>query len=613
MRQSNRELRNTDNSASSTKRRIHFLKQLVVVALAIIAVRLFFIQIIEHDAWVAKAEEQHTILETIVAKRGELYMMDHGEPVAVVLNQTAYQVIIDPSITEKDQIQKALETYAKDYITANLDEVYATEGLRYAIVAKNVPREAAENIAKEEISAVYFQKNNQRVYPEGELASGLLGFVNDDGLGQYGAEGSFNKILSGEDGLLKATTDVNNVALSIGKDNTKIPAKDGKNIVLSIDRGLEKGVEKLAADAINKTAATNASVLVMNSNTGEILAMANLPNYDPSNYSNVTDARAYLNYTVDEPYEPASICKSFTFSAAINEGVMNADTTYFNKHYEEVDDWKIWNAEQRSSLYGTLTMRQALYWSLNTGSIHALKLLGGNPNQITQQGREKLFDYYHNKFRLGNITGVELVEAEGFIPDPNEGLGRDSTYANITFGQNLGVTMLQTATAFSAVVNGGTWRTPSVVKGYYDNGEIVPVDGWVTAPEGDPSENLSGGGQEPAGPARIEDKILSDETSAMMRDMLIYNRSYKNDRAGYDIGGKSGTAQVIRNGAYDDSFAELVGSYIGFIAPKGGMPEYVIMTRMWGEGQSIGSGDAMDLFGSLYEYLIDYLKIKPGA
>ena len=598
MRQSNHEPRTTDNSASFTKRRIHFLKQLVIVALAIIAVRLFVIQIFEHDAWVAKAEEQHTLLETIVAKRGELYMMDHNEPVAVVLNQTAYQIIIDPSITEKDKLEKALDTYAKDHITANLDEVYATEGLRYAIVAKNVPREAAEKIASEEISAVYFQKNNQRVYPEGELASGLLGFVNDDGLGQYGAEGSFNKLLSGKDGLLKATTDVNKIALSIGKDNTKIPAEDGKNIVLSIDRGLEKGVERLAAEAINKTAATNASVLIMNPNTGEIISMANLPNYDPANYSNVTDARAYLNYTIDEPYEPASICKNFAFSAAINEGVMNADTTYFNKHYEEVDDWKIWNAEQRSSLYGTLTMRQALYWSLNTGSIYALKLLGGNPNQITQQGREKLFDYYHNKFRLGQATGVELVEAEGFIPDPNEGLGRDSTYANLTFGQNLGITMLQTATAFSAVVNGGTWRTPSVVKGELVDGEIVPLD------FSSPDDNNDG---------HLEEKILSDETSAMMRDMLIYNRNYRNDRAGYDVGGKSGTAQVVRNGAYDDTFSELVGSYIGFVATKGEMPQYVIMTRMWGEGQSIGSNDAMDLFGSLYEYLIDYLKLKPGA
>lgn len=582
------------NNHQSTKSRIKILQNVVLVAFAIIAVRLFFIQIIEHGAWVAKADEQHTLLETIVARRGEIYMMDKGEPVPVVLNQTTYQIVIDPTVTEREPIEKVLKTLAPDYISVDFDKIYNQEGLRYAIVAKNVPRELAEKIASEDIGAVWFKKNNQRVYSEGQLASGLLGFVNADGIGQYGVEGSLNETLAGKDGLLKTTSDVNNVALSIGKDNIKIPAEDGKNVVLSIDRGLEKGVERLAADAINNTAASNASVLIMNPNTGEILTMANLPNYDPANYGNVADASAYNNYTLDIPYEPASICKNFAFSAAINEGVMTPDTTFFNKHYEEVDDWKIWNAEQRGSLYGTLTMRDALYWSLNTGSIYALKLLGGDPYSINQQGREKLFDYYYNKFRLGQVTGIELVEAEGFIPDPNEGWGRDSTYANLTFGQNLSITMLQTATAFSSVINGGTWRTPSVVKGYYEDDTIVPTD-----------------------MERIEDKILSDETSIMMRGMLINNREYLAragiDRPGYDIGGKSGTAQVVKNGAYDDSFAELIGSYIGFIAPSGEMPQYVIMTKMWGEGQSIGSGDAMNLFNSLSNYLIDYYKLKPGA
>ena len=582
-----------NNNTKSIASRINILHTVVLVAFAIIAVRLFFIQIIEHDSWVAKANEQHTLLETIVARRGEIYMMDRGEAVPVVLNQTTYQIIIDPAITDKDAIKHALETYASTYQTANLDDIYDHEGLRYAIVAKNVPRSIAEQISKEEIGAVWFKKNNQRVYPEGQLASGLLGFVNADGLGQYGVEGSLNSTLSGKDGMLRTTADVNNVALSIGKDNIKIPAEDGKNVVLSIERGLEKGAEALAREAVENTAASNASVLIMNPNTGEVLTMANYPNYDPANYGNVADASAYNNYTIDIPYEPASICKNFAFSAAINEGVMTPDTTFFNKHYEEVDDWKIWNAEQRASLYGTLTMRDALYWSLNTGSIYALKLLGGNPNSINQQGREKLFDYYYNKFRLGHATGIELVEAEGYIPDPNEGWGRDSTYANLTFGQNLSITMLQTATAFSAVVNGGTWRTPSVVKGYYENDKITPISH-----------------------ESVEDKILSDETSSMMRGMLINNREYLVrggiDRPGYDIGGKSGTAQVVRNGAYDDSFAELIGSYIGFIAPHGEMPEYIIMTKMWGEGASIGSGDAMNLFNSLSNYLIDYYKIKPG-
>ena len=581
--------------SENSRRRIEILKVILFVGLSIILVRLFVIQIFEHGSWVAKADEQHTILETITAKRGEIYMLDKGEPVAAVLNQTMYQLVIDPTVTKKEDIQYVIDTFAKDYTIVDLNEVYNTEGLRYSIVAKNIPRETAQQIAEAAVPAVWLKKTNQRVYPEGQLASGLLGFVNDEGVGQYGTEESLNKQLAGEDGLIKATADVNKVALSIGNDNIKIPAKDGDNIVLSVDRSLEQGVEELATQAIQNTAATNASVLIMDPNNGEVIAMANLPNYDPANYDKVASAAEYINYTTEVPYEPASICKSFAFSAAINEGKMTADTTYFNEHYTTVDGWKIENAEQRGILYGTINMKTALYWSLNTGSIQALRLLGDNPNQITQQGRERLYDYYHNKFRLGQITGIELIEAEGYIEDPNEGWGRDSTYANMTFGQNLGITMVQTASAFSAVVNGGTWRTPTIVKGVLKDGEVVPA----TRTD------------------KVEDKILSDETSSAMRGMLINNRSYRAaagvDRPGYDVGGKSGTAQVIVNGAYDDTFAQLVGSYIGFVGPSGELPKYVIMVKMWGEGQGIGSGDAMDLFDKLSNYVIDYKKIKPKA
>ena len=584
-----------NNSSVQPRRRLKILRIVVLIALGIILIRLFFIQIIEHGTWVAKADEQHTILETITARRGEIYMMDKGEPVAVVLNQTTYQIVIDPTVTKKEDIEYIINTYAKDYVVANIDEVYSQEGLRYSIIAKNIPRETAQQIADAGVPAIWLKKTNQRVYPEGQLASGLLGFVNNDGVGQYGVEGSLNQVLAGEDGLIKSTADVNKVALSIGNDNVKIPAKDGENLVLSVDRSLEQGVEELATNAINSTAATNASVLIMDPSTGEIVTMANLPDYDAANYTNVTDASAFVNYTTEVPYEPASICKSFTFSAAVNEGAMTADTTYFNEHYTIVDGWKIENAEQRGMLYGTISMKTALYWSLNTGSIQALRLLGGDPTRITQQGREKLYDYYHNKFRLGQITGIELVEAEGYIEDPNEGWGRDSTYANMTFGQNLGITMVQTAAAFSAVVNGGTWHTPTIVKGVMDDGELVEKS--FLADE------------------KVSDQILTEETSAAMRSMLINNRSYKVtggiDRPGYDIGGKSGTAQVIVNGAYDNTFAQLVGSYIGFVGPSGELPKYVIMVKMWGEGAGIGSGDAMDLFDKLSNYLIDYQKIKP--
>lgn len=576
-------------------KRLKVLKYITLGAFLIITVRLFFIQIIEHDKWVEKANEQHTILETITAKRGEIYMMDGEEPTAVVLNQAVYQVIIDPAVTPKDEIKNALEKHAKPYITANLDEVYNTEGLRYFIVAKNVPYTNASKIAEEGIKNVWLKEGNKRVYPEGEMGSTILGFVNSDGLGQYGVEGSLNTLLTGKDGLLKSISDVNNVALSIGKDNIKIPAEDGKNVVLSIDRGLEKGVEEVLADAINSTAATNAAALVMNPNTGEVVAMTALPGYNPGDYGNVKDASIYINQVTEVPYEPASIFKNFIFSAALNEGKMTADTTYVNTPSTEVDGNTIWNAEQRAKLNNqTLTMRDALYWSLNVGSIQALKFLGGNPNEITAEGREKMYDYYYNKFRLGHATGIELIEQEGFIWEPHaEIYGLNAAYANMTFGQNLSATMIQTATAFSSVVNGGVWRTPSVVKGTLENGTIKPL------------ENHE----------KVEDQILTAETSATMRSLLINNRSYKAragiDKPGYDVGGKSGTAQVIVDGAYDESMSNLVGSYIGFVAPSGQMPSYVIMVKMWGEGKALSGGEAQNLFDTLSNYVIDYLKIKP--
>ena len=579
-------------------KRLKALKYVTLAAFTIIVVRLFFIQIIEHDKWVAKADEQHTMLETITAGRGEIYMMDGTEPVAVVLNQTVYQVIIDPAVTPKDEIKSALEKYAGGHITANLDEVYNTEGLRYYIVAKNVPYSDAAKIADEGIKNVWLKEGNGRVYPEGEVGSTVLGFVNADGLGQYGVEGSLNQLLTGKDGLLKSISDVNNVALSIGNDNVKIPAVDGKNIVLSIDRGLERGVEEVLAGAINSTAATNAAALVMNPNTGEVVAMTALPGYNPGDYGNVKDASVYVNQVTEVPYEPASIFKNFVFSAALNEGKMTADTTYLNTPSTVVDDNEIWNAEQRAILNNqVLTMRDALYWSLNVGSIQALKFLGDNPNEITAVGRERYYNYLNDKFRFSHATGIELMEAEGFIWDPHaEIYGLNAAYANMTFGQNLSATMIQTAAAFSSVVNGGVWRTPSVVKGTLESDNTIkPLEGYE----------------------KVEDQILSAETSATMRSLLINNRSYKAragiDKPGYDVGGKSGTAQVIVNGAYDDSMSNLVGSYIGFVATSGEMPKYVVMVKMWGEGQALSGGEAQELFDTLSNYVIDYLKVKPST
>ena len=564
--------------------RIKFLKIAVFGVAGVILLRLFFVQIIQKPIWVAKAEEQHTLENTIKAERGEIYMMDGEEPVAVVMNETVYTVVVDPMMADEKEVEKVLG--------ADVSEAFRDKTLRYAVAARNVPREKAVEIKEAEVSGVWLQETTKRVYPEGTLGARTLGFVNADGEGQYGVEGALDEELKGKDGLLKTVADVNRVALSIGDKNVKIPAQDVEDIVLTIDRNIQSNVERILQQKMEEFGKDQASAVVMNPNTGEILAMANLPGYDPGNYGAVEDASVYINRVTEDPYEPASVCKAFTFATGIDLGVLTPETTYYNNGYEIIDGWTIKNASLQASLLGPTTIQKALNWSLNTGSIFALKLIGGDANQITKQGREKLYEYYTERFRLGRETGVELYESLGLIGDPNEGDGRDSLYANMTFGQNLMVTMMQVISGYNALVNGGKYVEPTIVKGVIDeNGEVVEKE------------------------KRVGQQVIKESTSATMREMLWGTRAsyrlYGIDREGYYIGGKTGTAQVIRDGAY--SMDEWVATYVGFGGRSGELPEYTVMVRIWKDGETTSAETyALPVFTEISNYLIDYLKIKPN-
>ena len=554
--------------------------------------RLFVIQIIEHDKWVEAAELQQTMQNTILAKRGEIYMMDGDEAVPIVMNESVWTLLVDPMAADEKETAEIVDKYAKEYRIAEWKDVFADKERRYYVVGKELPRSVAEQIKNENVAGVWFQEGVRRVYPEGELASGVLGFVNVDGEGQYGTEGALNKELAGTNGILKTVKDVNNIPLTIGDDNIRVPAQDGKNIVLTIDRNIQSNVERILAEKMEEFGAAHASALVMEPNTGTILAMANMPTYDPANYGKVTDATDYWNYVLEDAYEPASVCKTFTFAAAIEEGVMTPETTYRNNGYTVVDGWEIANAEKGQ--LGVIPMQTALNYSLNTGSMQALMWLGGNASEINQTGREKLYQYYHDRFGFGEATGIELFESTGLIVGPNQGVGLNSRYANMTFGQNLNLTMGQVAAAFSAVVNGGHYFTPTMVAGEMKNGVLVK------------NENK----------AAVRD-VLSEDTSATMRRMLWGTRSarriYGIDKAGYYVGGKTGTAQVIRDGEY--VMNETQATYIGFGGSGNDeteLPEYVIMVRIWEEGKAFdGQSHALPIFDTISNYMQDYLRIKP--
>lgn len=569
--------------------RTKILRICLLVAVAIIGIRLFYIQIIEHGRWAKEAEAQQTMQNLIVAERGKIYMLAGETPTPVVMNEPVWTVVIDPAIVDKKKVKKTVDKFAKMNRVASWEKVFRNKKTRYFVVAKNVKRREAEKIQGANLTGLWLRREVRRVYPEGQLGSGLLGFVNTEGKGQYGVEGSLNKALAGENGLLKTVKDVNNVPLTIGTENVRVPAKDGKNLVLTVDRNVQYNIEKILAKGLKRSGARHASAVVMSPTDGRIYAMATLPTYDAGNYSEVKDGRVFQNEPVENAYEPASVCKTFTFAAAINEGVMSPNTTYENKGYTTVDGWKIENAYKGQ--LGTVTMQTALNFSLNTGSTQALRLMGGDAGRINRTGREKLYDYYHKRFGFGDYTGVELLEVKGFLADPNKGQGLNSTYANMTFGQNLNLTMMQVAAAFSAVVNGGDYYIPQVVAGEMEDGIFK---------------------QKKKKPAVR--KVISNETSETMRKMLYgargSRRIYGIDKPGYYVGGKTGTAQVIKNGAY--SLEETVASYVGFGGSAAELPEYVIMVKIWEEGKRIeGEKDAMPIFDEMSNYMQKYLKIEP--
>ena len=554
--------------------------------MAVIIIRLFFLQVLEHSDYVAQAEAQHTMQNTVLAKRGEIYILDGKETVPIVMNSKVWSVILDPQITKgnREEVEKKIKENAGEYVIGNFEDAYKNDKSRYYVIAKNVPYKQAQAIKSAKLDGVYFQGSTKRVYPEGTMASGVLGFVNSDGVGQYGVEGALNKELSGENGILKTVKDVNNIPLTIGDDNVKVPAKDGKNIVLSIDRNIQNRAEQILAEKTKEFKISHGTILVMNPMTGQIMAMASVPNYDPANYGKVQDAEVFQTNATMDAYEPASVCKTFAFAAAIDMGKMTPETTYYNTNRTVVDGWPINNAYK--GLSGTVTMQQALAYSLNTGSTQALRLLGDSSTEITQVGKERLYEYYFNKFWLGKYTGIEIAESDGLIIPPSSADGTNARYANMTFGQGLNITAIQLLSGFSSVINGGDYYTPTVVAGEIKNGEYQQYK----LPD-------------------VNHRTISDGTSKTMRKMLVDARSmYKAARDadhGLYVGGKTGTAQAIRDGKY-------VATYIGFGAKdEKSMPQYIVLTKFWEKNRQLtGETHAMPVFNEMSEYLINYLQLR---
>lgn len=568
--------------------RSKILAGIMFMVLATFVARLFYLQVIQHGYYVdvAKGEQIKRLL--IPSKRGMIYALDGNSPVPLVMNQTVYTVFADPQmVTDDSKVIDTIRQVAGGSARADLQTLLSKEGSRYQILATKISRSQADKIKAAGLKGIGFQEGTQRVYPEGSLAAQTLGFVNSEGIGQYGIESKMNDRLVGTDGLLQSVTDVSDVPLTIGNDNINKPAVDGENIVLSIDRNIQSHVEQALADGLTRTGADKDSAIVVDPQTGRIMAMANLPSFNPAEFNKVTDAAAFNNDVVSAPYEPGSDVKTLTMATGIDKGVVDANATYDNTDHIQVDDRVISNATLGHT--GTLTFQQALTWSLNTGFVTIAERLGDGTS-INRTARDTMYDYFTNRFQLGHVTGVEVAgESPGTVIPPTEAEGNAVRYSNMSFGQGLDATMVQVAAAFSSLVNGGKYIKPTVIAG------VLGKDG-----------NLIPNQQQPSVVA------VKEATANQVREMthVVRTSSSSNiDTPGYYVGGKTGTSQVVKNGLYADG--EAVGTYLGYGGSED-LTRYVIMVQVSAANRVMrGAQEAGPIFTDISNWMLDYLKVQP--
>ena len=564
---------------------------LFFLLLIIIVAQLFHIQIIDHKMYAAKADNMQTDKQTINAARGQIYVRDaDGNIAPLVMNRTVYTLFADPSaIEDVDEVKELIISVVGDSLIQDGVAQLTDKDRQYVVLAKQLSQEQATTIKDANLYGLGLQADTQRVYPEGTLAAQVLGFVNNDGDGQYGVEQYYNDKLSGTPGVLQTITDVRKIPLTIGAKDISIPAQDGEDIVLSIDRNVQSQAEQILAEGLQNAKATSGSIVVMDPQTGRVLAMANLPSYDPANYGEVESAAVYQNNVISNAYEPGSVMKLFTVGTGLDTGVITPESTFYNNSCIQVDDAEICNVT-RSVSGQNMTPMQLLEYSLNTGAVWVLEQLGGG--QINLAGRQKLYDYLVNNYRMNAPTGIDLAnEVDSVIYKPDTPNGARVLYANMTFGQGEQLTMIQVISAFCAAINGGVYYQPTVMLGTLNEDGVS-----ITEQE----------------PKVVAENVLKPDVSAELKEMLYQARylgaggSSKDN--GYYVGGKSGTAQKVdpNTGAYSDELT--TGTYIGFGGDKTKTPKYAIMVRVDDahNGGYSGSAAAQPIFDSMSNFMIQY-------
>lgn len=566
-----------NGSPEKPHRRITFLVVVLAAITVALIAQLVRWQFWEHDVLASLARREHTNEQEIPPRRGDI-RDNNGHLLATdvfVYDVSASPNLIpDPEGTAKRLAQPLGKTP---------EELLALLGDRnrlYVQLARGVDQATAEKLSEWEIGGVSIDPRPKRVYPEGQLAAHLLGFVNDTRVGFYGVEGFYNNLLSGTAGLLQAERAFGQ---HLPLDTSEIsPAQDGSDLILYMDRNLQAMVEEELADAVRTNMARRGTVVVMEPESGAILAMSSYPDYDPNNFAE-TDPQLFSDPAVSNQYEPGSVFKIITMAAGLDAGVIIPQTVIQDNGLIEVGGRPIYNSDRQG--HGQVTMVDVMNKSLNVGAAYVSVTLG----------KERFYNYLR-RFGFGRINEIDLgSEGPGQVRFPGDSEWYESDLGTNSFGQGIAVTPIQMITAVSAVANQGKLMKPHVVKEVILGGEL--------------SENPRRRIIQPT----VVRRAISAETARTLTEMLatITEGEGSNARiSGYRVAGKTGTAQIPIPGGYHPTLT--IASYVGWVPADD--PAFVVLviieephTSEW------GNVVAVPVFKRIAEQALVLLGVPPDA
>lgn len=543
------------------------------VLMMLLAYRLFAIQVIGFTQFDIKAQGQHQLTIKLEPTRGDIYDRNGAMLAASVPMPSLYA---DPKEISDPQEAARLISPIISINTKTLSEKFL-EDKRFVWIKRKMTLDEKEKIVLLKIKGLYFQEEPTRFYPNNELAAHILGFVNIDNLGLEGIELEYNDYLQGKPGLRVTEVDAKKQEV-LSLRNKDVPPVNGYSLVLSIDEVIQFIVEKELDNAMDSYHPIAATALVMDCATGEVLALANRPAYNPNKFKLVEPSEK-RNRAVTDCFEPGSVMKMLTAAGALQEGLFNLNSTIFCENGAYAVSGGVLHDH---NAYGTLTFKQVIEKSSNVGIAKVGQKLGP----------ERLYKYLSD-FGIGKQTGILIPgEASGVLHPIKNWSGMSIT--RIPMGHEVSCTAIQLATAACAVANGGKLMKPIIIKRIVDNEDRVVKE---YKPE-------------------VVRQVISEDTANKLKVALqgVVSKEGTASRAaltGYTAGGKTGTAQKINpDGTY--SHSDFVASFVGFTPVKDSKVVIAVVLDA-PKPAYYGGVTAAPMFKSIAEKTLSYLNEEPDV